>query len=35
VAFTGGEDLYVVAISGARKPRLLRRGVRDPTWGAR
>ena len=35
VAFTRGEDLYVVAISGARKPKLLRHGVRDPTWGAR
>jgi hypothetical protein len=35
VAFTRGEDLYVVAVAGAGKPKLLRHGVRDPTWGAR
>ena len=34
VAFTRGEDLYVVAVAGGR-PKLLRHGVRDPTWGAR
>jgi Tol biopolymer transport system component len=35
VAFTRGEDLYVVAVAGGAKPKLLRHGVRDPTWGAR
>ena len=35
VAFTRGEDLYVVAVSGAGTPKLLRRGAREPTWGAR
>ncbi len=35
VAFTRDGGLYVVKISGAGKPKLLRRGVRDPTWGAR
>jgi hypothetical protein len=35
VAFTRGEDLYVVSVAGGAKPKLLRRGVRDPTWGAR
>ena len=35
VAFTRGEDLYVVKVAGAGKPKLLRHGVRDPTWGAR
>jgi dipeptidyl aminopeptidase/acylaminoacyl peptidase len=35
VAFTRGGGLYVVAVAGAGKPKLLRRGVRDPTWGAR
>jgi Tol biopolymer transport system component len=35
VAFTRDGDLYVVKVSGAGKPKLLRRGVRDPTWGAR
>ena len=35
VAFTRGEDLYVVAIVGRPRPKLLRHGVRDPTWGAR
>ena len=34
VAFTRGEDLYVVPIAGGRA-KLLRHGVRDPTWGAR
>jgi hypothetical protein len=34
VAFTRDEDLYVVAVAGGR-PKLLRHGVRDPTWGAR
>ena len=34
VAFTRGEDLYVVAVAGGR-PKLLRHGVREPTWGAR
>ena len=34
VAFTRGEDLYVVRVAGGRA-RLLRHGVRDPTWGAR
>jgi hypothetical protein len=34
VAFTRGEDLYVVRIAGGRA-RLLRHGARDPTWGAR
>ena len=34
VAFTRGENLYVVALAGGR-PKLLRHGVRDPTWGAR
>jgi WD40-like Beta Propeller Repeat len=34
VAFTRGEALYVVAVAGG-KAKLLRRGVRDPTWGAR
>ena len=35
VAFTRGDDLYVVAVSGPGTPKLLRHGVRDPTWGAR
>jgi WD40-like Beta Propeller Repeat len=35
VAFTRDGDLYVVAVAGAVRPKLLRRGVRDPTWGAR
>ena len=35
VAFTRGEDLYVVAVVGRRQAKLLRHGVRDPTWGAR
>jgi hypothetical protein len=35
VAFTRGEDLYVVPVAGRATPKLLRRGVRDPTWGAR
>jgi Tol biopolymer transport system component len=34
IAFTRGEDLYVVAVAGGR-PKLLRHGVREPTWGAR
>ena len=34
VAFTRGEDLYVVPVAGGRA-KLLRHGVRDPTWGAR
>jgi Tol biopolymer transport system component len=34
VAFTRGEDLYVVGIAGG-KAKLLRHGARDPTWGAR
>ena len=34
VAFTRGGSLYVVAVASG-KPKLLRRGVRDPTWGAR
>ena len=34
VAFTRGEALYVVAVAGG-KAKLLRHGVRDPTWGAR
>ena len=34
VAFTRGEDLYVVAVAGGRA-KLLRHGVRDPAWGAR
>jgi WD40-like Beta Propeller Repeat len=34
VAFTRDGALYVVAVAGG-KPKLLRRGVRDPTWGAR
>jgi hypothetical protein len=34
VAFTRDGDLYVVKVAGGA-PRLLRRGVRDPTWGAR
>jgi Tol biopolymer transport system component len=34
VAFTRDGGLYVVAVAGG-KPKLLRRGVRDPTWGAR
>jgi len=34
VAFTRGGALYAVAVAGG-KPKLLRRGVRDPTWGAR
>ena len=32
VAFTRGEDLYVVAVAGGRA-KLLRHGVRYPTWG--
>jgi len=32
VAFTRGEDLYVVALAGGRA-KLLRHGVRYPTWG--
>jgi hypothetical protein len=35
VAFTRGEDLYVVKVAGQAQPKLLRHGVRDPTWGAR
>jgi hypothetical protein len=35
VAFTRGEDLYVIPVAGRATPRLLRHGVRDPTWGAR
>ena len=35
VAFTPGTDLNVVAVAGSGKPRLLRHGVREPTWGAR
>ena len=35
VAFNRGDDLYVVAVSGPGTPKLLRHGVRDPTWGAR
>ena len=35
VAFTRGDDLYVVAVSGPGTPKLLRHRVRDPTWGAR
>ena len=35
IAFTRGEDLYVVPVAGRATPKLLRRGVRDPTWGAR
>ena len=34
VAFTRGGSLYVVGVAGG-KAKLLRRGVRDPTWGAR
>ena len=34
VAFTRGEDLYAVRVAGG-KPKLLRHGARDPTWGAR
>jgi Tol biopolymer transport system component len=34
IAFTRGGGLYVVPVTGG-KPKLLRRGVRDPTWGAR
>lgn len=35
VAFTrNGDDLYVVRIAGGA-PKLVRHGVRDPTWGAR
>jgi Tol biopolymer transport system component len=34
IAFTRGGALYVVAVS-AGTPKLLRRGARDPTWGAR
>ncbi len=33
VAFTRDDGLYVVNVSGAAKPRLLRHGVREPTWG--
>jgi hypothetical protein len=35
VAFTRGGNLYVVSVAGRAKPKLLRHGVRDPTWGAR
>ncbi len=35
VAFTRGDDLYVVNVSGAGKPKRLRHGVTDPTWGLR
>ena len=35
VAFTRNGGLYVVAIAGAGKPKLLRHGAREPTWGAR
>jgi hypothetical protein len=34
VAFTRDGALYVVAVAGGA-PRLLRRGAKDPTWGAR
>jgi Tol biopolymer transport system component len=34
VAFTRDGALYVVPVAGGA-PKLLRRGVRDPTWGAR
>jgi Tol biopolymer transport system component len=34
VAFTRGDGLYVIGVAGGR-PKLLRRGVQDPTWGAR
>jgi Tol biopolymer transport system component len=34
VAFIRGENLYVVRVAGG-KAKLLRHGVRDPTWGAR
>jgi Tol biopolymer transport system component len=34
VAFTRDGGLYVIGVAGGR-PKLLRRGVQDPTWGAR
>jgi Tol biopolymer transport system component len=34
IAFDRDDDLYVVNVSGAAKPKLLRHGVREPTWGA-
>ena len=35
VAFTRNENLYVIPVAGRATPKLLRHGVRDPTWGAR